>query len=282
VKAKAVAKAVAKPAPSAVKAKPLAKPAPAVAKPKAAALKPVAHKDSSAPASRAAPPPSSGDLRNFARQSQVISAPQASNYGNAGTEKCVKCGDKFDGEYVVAQGKSFHLHHFTCSDCGSKLGTSFYDHKGSQLCTNCAGKLLPCYKCGRGITGQYIIQDGKPHHKECLDHWVCAKCRQNVEDVVTNALGKHWHKHCFTCHSCGTALGGTFVAKDGNPFCQNCSQKSLAKCLKCNRELVGDYVNYDNKAFHNECFRCGKCNTQLQLSGFYNVGGQTVCERCAR
>jgi hypothetical protein len=222
------------------------------------------------------PAPASGDMRNFARQSQIL---KPSHVGG-GSERCHSCNERFDGEYVNAMGRSYHLYHFTCNDCHVQLGTSFYEHKGNPLCPNCAGNLLPCTKCRRGITGQYIIQDGKPFHKECLDKWVCARCHRDVEDIVTNALGKHWHKHCFTCHDCNAPLGGQFIARDGNPICQNCANRSLPKCHSCQRELVGDYTNYDGKGYHNQCFRCGKCNTQLELSGFYSVGGQAVCGRC--
>jgi len=158
----------------------------------------------------------------------------------------------------------------------------FFEHHGNTLCQNCAGNLLPCYKCHRGITGQYMIQDNKPHHKECIERWVCAKCNRDVDDVVTTALGKHWHKHCFVCQQCNQQLSGQFVNSNGYPICHNCSTKSLPKCLSCNRELIGDYTNFDGKSYHNDCFKCGRCGTKLQLSGFYNVGGQTVCGRCVK
>jgi DNA-directed RNA polymerase subunit RPC12/RpoP len=62
--------------------------------------------------------------------------------------------------------------------------------------------------------------------RDCSDRWVCAKCGRDVEDTVTTAMGKHYHKNCFTCNNCGQQLGNSFVvSKDGRPTCSGCATK---------------------------------------------------------
>jgi len=221
--------------------------------------------------------PQSGDMRNYQRESTVGHGGGGARVGN-----CHKCNNKIEADYVVAQGRNYHLNHFTCYACGTQLSGAFFEHSGQPHCQNCAGNLLPCSRCHKGITGQYIIQDGKPYHKDCSEHWVCAKCGRDVEDTVTTALGKHWHKNCFSCHQCGTQLGNSFVNKDNRPTCNNCATKGRPGCSICSRELSGDYVTFDGKSFHKDCFKCGNCQRRLELSGFYQVNGRTVCENCQR
>jgi len=237
--------------------------------------KPVQVHHSPAPSSsHHSPAPVSGDMKSYERKGTVGHGGRAGN--------CHKCGNKIEADYIVAQGKNYHLNHFSCHSCGTQLSGAFYEHSGQPHCQNCAGNMLPCTRCHRGITGQYIIQDGKPYHKDCSEHWVCAKCGRDVEDTVTTALGKHWHKNCFSCNQCGVQLGNSFVNKNNNPTCNNCANKGKPGCSVCSRELSGDYVTFDNKSFHKDCFKCAHCQRRLELSGFYQVNGKTVCEGCQR
>jgi type IV secretory pathway VirB10-like protein len=77
-------------------------------------------------APRRAPAPSSassssspvaGDMRNYQRESTI------GHGGARGNVNCSKCGGKVEGDYVVAQGKNFHLNHFNCS-----VSISFSSH----------------------------------------------------------------------------------------------------------------------------------------------------------
>ena len=47
--------------------------------------------------------------------------------------------------------------------------------------------------------------------------------------MILTAVGKKWHKPCFTCTSCDTPLaGGQFFNVDGSPYCAPCAEKATA------------------------------------------------------
>lgn len=241
------------------------------------------------PASSYAPSSSSkqGDLKQYERQAALHPSHQHGGSGSGSgsgdpNARCAKCGDSLYGtEYVTAGGKAYHQEHFTCVKCNTRLVGSYYDHHSQIHCPNCAGELMPCTKCRRGITGQYLIQEGKPYHTECVERKVCAKCNRQVEDTVLTALGKSWHTRCFACVTCGKELGTQFVAVDGHGQCDNCSTKGRPQCEKCRNPLSGEYMTFEGKSYHQDCFVCHQCKAPLGTSGFFSVNGQLKCQRCS-
>jgi len=176
----------------------------------------------------------------------------------------------------------FHVQHFTCENCHKELrGGAFFVHNSQPHCTNCVERMNPCSKCGRGITGQYMYSPaGEKWHMECVDRRSCAKCHGPIAETEINALGQHWHPHCFVCEKCHTQLSGNFVVKEGRPLCQNCSHASRPLCQKCGQGLTGEYVTFKGENLHHNCHLCAVCRRPLGVSGFYEVGGQARCQDC--
>jgi len=105
---------------------------------------------------------------------------------------------------------------------------------------------------------------------------VCEACGKRVDDgkteVVVKALGKSWHKGCFSCSQCKAMLPSSFHAQDLLPYCDLCYAKICKdKCAKCHQALVGTFVKAFGALWHKECFVCAKCERPF-ADGQYEIG----------
>jgi len=192
---------------------------------------------------------------------------------------CARCGGELSGEYLQALDRNWHVHHFTCHKCDSKLAGAFYEHEGQPTCENCMLGAHRCNKCGQGINGQYfVLNDGAMLHPHCKNP--CAKCGGVITETEIQALDRAWHSHCFVCHNCGSQLSGAFYQKNGQPTCERCGVGPKVLCLTCGDSIAGKYVSFEGKNFHHSCFRCAKCSSELSPSEFYCVNDQFQCKRC--
>mmetsp|Transcript_96 Transcript_96/g.162 ORF Transcript_96/g.162 Transcript_96/m.162 type:complete len:545 (+) Transcript_96:55-1689(+) len=53
----------------------------------------------------------------------------------------------------------------------------------------------------------------------------------------------------------------------------------MGVCVKCNKEIDGQCLNYGDESFHPECFTCDHCNKPL--TSVYNKDGKRLCAECA-
>lgn len=111
------------------------------------------------------------------------------------------------------------------------------------------------------------------------------------------AMGKHFHPNCFTCKGwflslgliwadCGKELGTSFFLKDDAPLCESCIKSGgtvvgSVTCEECGGKISGTYVNYENKGYHNFCFKCYGCKKQLQHDAFYTKQGKVGHSVCS-
>lgn len=51
-------------------------------------------------------------------------------------------------------------------------------------------------------------------------------------------------------------------------------------CARCGNPLAGKFLTAVGKKWHNECFRCSKCNKNLQGVGFVLRNNLPVCGDC--
>lgn len=121
-----------------------------------------------------------------------------------------------------------------------------------------------------------------------------------------------WHSECFTCTKCDVALSGSqFLAKDDRPYCKECYGLLFSpKCEKCCKPIMSGhqggnckllpflfktsanstslkiastkFINYENRHWHMDCFKCADCSTQLEGRGFIKDGQDIICGECAR
>lgn len=94
---------------------------------------------------------------------------------------------------------------------------------------------------------------------------MCAGCNTSVDDgktaIAVRALGKQWHKECFTCMHCKHAIGSQFSSHEGKAYCDPCFEKHVAKaaCPGCRKLVVGHFVKALGREWHRECFVCATC-----------------------
>lgn len=160
--------------------------------------------------------------------------------------RCTKCQLLFKFEDVkrnLENGMQFHEDCFDCSVCNCIIGSKdfFQAETGLPMCLNCyeISKLPKCASCSNPISGAYIMIDNKPIHNEC-----------------------------FKCTNCSLLINketGFFRNKEtGELLCSNCNLKlNGAKCARCNEVIEKEGVTYADKDYHQICFKCDKCGTEL-------------------
>lgn len=113
---------------------------------------------------------------------------------------------------------------------------------------------------------------------------LCKNCYKGIEGTVVTYEGGTYHPDCFVCSMCRNGLSGTtFQFHEGKKVCQSCFREWLAKrCGKCHQLIVGNvqFVNYEDKTFHNECFVCFRCRKPLAGLKFRVHGENRVCTGC--
>ncbi|XP_072383737.1 protein prickle-like isoform X2 [Diabrotica undecimpunctata] len=101
-------------------------------------------------------------------------------------------------ECTEAEGRAWHMKHFSCSECERQLGGQ-----------------------------RYIMRDGRPYCLHCFDAMFaeyCDSCGEpiGVDQGQMSHEGQHWHatESCFCCHTCHTSLlGRPFLPRRGAIYC---------------------------------------------------------------
>jgi hypothetical protein len=81
---------------------------------------------------------------------------------------------------------------------------------------SCIEQGFKCEGCGNIISNDYLVQDGKKYHPNCISfhtviisiHYInfmmqilcqCKKCHNLIKGMETKALGSYYHSECFLC-----------------------------------------------------------------------------------
>ncbi|KAL3852323.1 hypothetical protein ACJMK2_015980 [Sinanodonta woodiana] len=113
--------------------------------------------------------------------------------------RCAACDEIiFADECTEAEGRSWHMKHFSCFECDSQLGGQ-----------------------------RYIMREGRPYCCVCFERMFsefCDTCGEHigVDQGQMTHDGQHWHatERCFKCHTCQkTLLGQPFLPKHGVIYC---------------------------------------------------------------
>ena len=93
---------------------------------------------------------------------------------------------------------------------------------------------------------------------------------------VANSSVQKTGIHCKTCRR-EMQPGETYVKKKGKTYCQD---HGYEKCKGCKQKLTGTYLKYRDYFYHNECFKCSVCQTELGTT-FYasKTTGKPVCKK---
>ncbi|XP_044271565.1 actin-binding LIM protein 3 isoform X2 [Tribolium madens] len=185
-----------------------------------------------------------------------------------GKTLCQACKKKCSGEVLRVQDKYFHTQCFKCKVCGNSLAQGgFFSKDGAYFCT-----------------ADYQRNFGTK----------CATCHDYVEGEVVTALGKTYHKKCFTCDRCRQPPPDEKVTYTGKEIlCQKCVQipvrdgtpktsptnNNANECAGCGKELnEGQALVALDQQWHIWCFKCGTCGVVLH-GEYMGRNGQPYCER---
>lgn len=113
--------------------------------------------------------------------------------------RCAACDEIiFADECTEAEGRAWHMKHFSCFECDRQLGGQRYImREGRPYCLHCFDALFAeyCDTCGEAIG----VDQGQMSHE-----------------------GQHWHatEACFNCHTCKISLlGRPFLPRRGLIYC---------------------------------------------------------------
>lgn len=169
-----------------------------------------------------------------------------SKFGSA--PKCPVCKESvYFAEEVKASGKSYHKRCFRCKDCGKSLdSTTIAEHGDHIYCKNCHAKNFGTAGYGHGVGAGVLQTDhggsvlavsgqraaaAQAKQSAVTSRFAggpkCPRCGKTVyhAEKVT-AVGKDWHKSCFTCASCKKTLEiGKVSDREGEIYCKGCYGK---------------------------------------------------------
>ncbi|WP_257254828.1 MULTISPECIES: protein DA1 [unclassified Endozoicomonas] len=108
----------------------------------------------------------------------------------------------------------------------------------------------------------------------------CKSCRKPIHGNGLEALGSHWHLHCFNCRTCKKPLlNKSFVGFNGRPFHPRC-----LKCPGCRKTINDRYIENDGMPWHPDCYQkqnnplCAVCRKPLHEYYLMDFWGNTFCD----
>uniref|UniRef100_A0A8C3MD10 Four and a half LIM domains protein 3 n=1 Tax=Geospiza parvula TaxID=87175 RepID=A0A8C3MD10_GEOPR len=89
---------------------------------------------------------------------------------------------------------------------------------------------------------------------------------------------------CFDCDNCKESLyGRKYIQMDNGPYCIPCYDAHFANtCDEC-KELIGHdcrELYYEDRHYHEHCFRCFRCDRSLADEPFTCQGKELLCNDC--
>jgi hypothetical protein len=131
--------------------------------------------------------------------------------------------------------------------------------------------------------------------------FTCRACLKEVtekDEGAVNALGRAWHKDCFTCFECKCPLhdseffspstagtSGVPAPQEGTLFdWPYCADHYEAHCLPrcagkdCGKPIALEGLQACGKCWHNDCFGCTICGNNFQGDSFFEHDGEPYCD----
>mmetsp|Transcript_125537 Transcript_125537/g.187494 ORF Transcript_125537/g.187494 Transcript_125537/m.187494 type:complete len:123 (-) Transcript_125537:24-392(-) len=114
----------------------------------------------------------------------------------------------------------------------------------------------------------------------------CGACGKPIEEGASfaiNAFGSVWHKGCFNCAQCGERIfsfAKFFDNGEGKPKCAVCFKKKAPTCGICKKTIEGQFREAHDQTYHDDCFRCCKCNKKFEKGGSFEDEGKLYHLEC--
>ncbi|XP_028819714.1 four and a half LIM domains protein 3-like isoform X1 [Denticeps clupeoides] len=183
-------------------------------------------------------------------------------YCNEFSSKCVACDRTImPGSRKLEYGSSaWHEECFVCCSCEQPIGCqAFIPDKDDYYC-------VPCYE------GKFAPR--------------CSRCKQVLVEGGVTYRDEAWHKECFVCTGCKTQLAGQpFTSQGESPYCVKCFSSLYAQtCEGCSKPITGfgdgKYVSFEDRQWHQQCFKCSQCSVSLVGMGFFPDRKRILCKDC--
>uniref|UniRef100_A0A1A7X7X0 Actin binding LIM protein family, member 3 n=1 Tax=Iconisemion striatum TaxID=60296 RepID=A0A1A7X7X0_9TELE len=186
--------------------------------------------------------------------------------------QCDSCDQYITGEVVSALGRTYHPHCFVCSVCRSPFPI------GDKV-TFC-GKKCVCQQCSHSLKRDKPVKVHGPSY--------CAGCGDEIKQGQSLlALERQWHVTCFKCGTCGCALTGEYISKDGVPYCETDYHAQFGiRCESCNGYISGRVLEAGGKHYHPSCAKCARCQMMFREGEEMYLTGSDIwhpmCKEAAR
>ncbi|XP_032436124.1 four and a half LIM domains protein 3-like isoform X2 [Xiphophorus hellerii] len=209
--------------------------------------------------------------------------------------RCCSCNRSLAAESFTQQGGALLCSSCYCSSFSSRCaacsqsvqpGSRMLEYDGAAWHEDC----FLCSGCRKPIGAEAFVPDaGRFYCQACYEQQVaprCSHCRKALTKGGLTYRGEVWHRDCFLCCGCGSPLAGqTFTSQGERPFCVRCFSNLYAKkCAACNAPITGfgdgKYVSFEERQWHQPCFKCSRCSVSLVGSGFFPDRDQILCADC--
>lgn len=231
-----------------------------------------------------------------------------------GASPCANCKQMFKPNAffrTLPNGMKFHDYCFYCSNCNKLIGTNEFfvsnDTKiphlsGLPICTDChqattnSPNAPTCYSCSLPITGTFLMLDNKrPIHNECFR---CSQCNLRL-DKDAGYFKNPFNPNLPICSGCNTSSKSassmsrlassnkrSSVASSSSSAAASSSSNHpmrVSRCARCSNTIEQDGVTFADKDYHQHCFSCDNCQTDLtkmKKTLTDKSGNGLYCEPC--
>jgi len=177
--------------------------------------------------------------------------------------ECAACCEVVESGGCTANGKTYHLQCFKCTNCSNILQDKFFTAEDLPMCENCY-KELTCPNCV--VCGELVDGDGVVMKEE--------------EQVDKEKEERVYHSHCLTCSFCTNTIEGKFYTQSGKIVCGACAAKQVEDkvCEVCDKAIDGDCLMSKGKHFHQDCMKCSVCGDSLRGT-YFTCQDKLICEK---
>ncbi|VDL92271.1 unnamed protein product [Schistocephalus solidus] len=126
-----------------------------------------------------------------------------------------------------------------------------------------------CCACDETVFGDGQFFRRKLYCPGCFlkaDIHTCYACHHPIDGRAIFALGRAWHPEHLTCTKCDSILsGGRFYVNSGLLYCRAHFGQQIADiCHACREPLFEASIQWANKTYCPDHFRCDLCATSLK------------------
>ncbi|KAJ6236192.1 lim domain-containing protein a-related [Anaeramoeba flamelloides] len=190
------------------------------------------------------------------------------------SKRCPRCMKAvYFNERITALGRDWHKTCFKCTSCDKRLVSgSFTEHNNKPYCKTCYNKQFKSSGYGSGGLSSFTDQNE-------------VREKTSMRKVNTGGKQKPWGSGgSYIRPSDSRGTGKTSNTQNTRSGFSNSRVKMnntrKPTCTKCRQLINGLVIEVDGKTLHDYCFRCNKCNCELNNKTFFNEKNEYYCDRC--